>query len=191
MTQISNSHFTCNPRNQTALNNHLNQLFNNYSKLLPLRLDFHYTEFSSKTYDCAYSDMYLLYSALKKECFGVVGFCFSLEYSSFDRLHIHAVFYINGQNHRGYYCFFEQIKYLWQSIISDALSVYCCNLSGDYINNALQTIHYQDTKTKTYLQHVLNYIGKNEQKENIPDMYQTGVSVIHLKSNAGKPRLIK
>lgn len=182
---------TINKNNQTKLITHFNLLVERYSKLLPLRLDLHYKldpDGLNGTVAGAYSDMFLLYAAIQSNLTDVVGFAFCLEYSTTERLHIHSVFYIDGQKHRGYYGIQKMINELWHERISKAGNIHSCNQAQNYTYDGLKNFNHLDIGIQNNFKKTLDYMSKNEQKEKIPEMYQVGVSIIPPKSKAGRPR---
>ncbi len=95
---------------QYELLNHQDDLFEYYSKLLMLRIDFAYRK-DSESFKYAdihqiTSDMTLLIEQVK-DISSIVGFAWVLEYGEQHRLHIHAAFYINGQRHQKVWSFWK------------------------------------------------------------------------------------
>lgn len=70
-----------------------NLLNENYSKLLNIRVDFHYELNQPENINKAYQDMVYLYHIFKSTHDGVIGCQFVMENSASGRLHIHALFF--------------------------------------------------------------------------------------------------
>lgn len=80
------------PSIYNKLINQFNLLNQNYSKLLNVRVDFHYALHQSVDINKAYQDMIYLYHIFKTNNDAVIGCQFVMEHSKVGGLHIHAVF---------------------------------------------------------------------------------------------------
>lgn len=172
------------------LRNHFKSLLDKHSKIYPVRLDFRYQENTSKTQAQAFSDMFLLYSAVKSIRPTILGFAFAMEYSSTKRLHVHTLFYADGQKHKHFQALLDDIQEVWKKRIKYAQDVYCCHFNKEYKYDALVKFSYGDMDViKIFDNYILPYFSKNDQKEGlIEPMYQIGVSVVSPPSGRGRPR---
>ncbi|MGO2333420.1 hypothetical protein [Providencia sp.] len=166
-----------------------NLLNQNYSKLLNVRVDFHYARQKPENINKAYQDMIYLYHVFKSNHNAVIGCQFVMENSKMGGLHIHAVFFINGQVHQKYYPFYLWLDNFWCQHTRGASHTFDCNDAGNYkcaiVGN---TKSYYDLNSVNGFICLAKYFAKKEQKENIQDFYRCFVSGVNIKSPRGRPR---
>jgi len=169
--------------------NQFNLLNQNYSKLLNVRVDFHYASHQPVDINKAYQDMIYLYHIFKKNNDGVIGCQFVLEYTSIGGLHIHALFFINGQVHQKYYPFYLWLDNFWCQHTRGTSHTFDCNDAGNYkcaiVGN---TKSYYNLNSVNGFICLAKYFSKKEQKENIQEFYRCFVSGVNIKSPRGRPR---
>ncbi|HGN1704581.1 TPA: hypothetical protein ACKRTE_000385 [Providencia rettgeri] len=170
---------------QRKLFNHQDGLFECYSKLMMLRIDFAYRK-ESESFE--YADIHQITSEMTllieqvKDISGIVGFAWVLEYGEQHRLHIHAAFYINGQRHQYIWPFWEGIRDLWEAMTNGEGYAHRCEPKSHYRVRGEQTISHDDDKGRHGMKHILSYLGKENQRterrvyqvSDIPEAKQRG-----------------
>lgn len=157
-------------------------IFDNYSKVLVLRMDFalkrdpetllknfyRIDEIHSKD-DLAYLKKCIQkllemkrYNHLLKE---VIGYIFRFEYSVRTGFHLHAYFFLDGNKHRQDIKFAQGIKDIWNEKITKGQgTTYICNMQKDsYRRCAIGMIHHSDKVKQEYLFQTFDYICKADQ----------------------------
>ena len=152
---------------QNVLFNHQNELFERFSKLLMLRIDFAYRK-NSESFE--YADVNQLVADmiwLTEQCAhipGLVGYAWVLEYGEDHRYHIHAAFYINGQRHRKVWCFWEAIQSLWEDITDGEGYAHRCEPKGHYRVRGERVVSFSDSKGRQGMAFILSYLGKQSER---------------------------
>lgn len=148
---------------QNALSEHQDQLFEHYSKLLMLRVDFAYRKdsesFSAADINQLAADMAWLTEQCS-EISGLVGYAWVMEYGEDHRYHIHAAFYINGQRHRKVWCF-------WEATTGGEGYAHRCEPKPHYRVRGEWLVAFSDKKGRQGMQYILNilsYLGKQSQR---------------------------
>lgn len=152
---------------QHELLNHQDDLFEHYSKLLMLRIDFAYRK-DSKSFKYAdihqiTSDMTLLIEQVK-DISSIAGFAWVLEYGEQHRLHIHAAFYINGQRHQKVWRFWEGIRDIWEEVTEGEGYAHHCEPKPYYPVPGERVIEYSDEDGRSGMKYILSYLGKDSQR---------------------------
>ncbi|GAB1437297.1 inovirus-type Gp2 protein [Providencia sp.] len=152
---------------QHDLLNHQDDLFEHYSKLLMLRIDFAYRK-ESDSFE--YGDTHQITSEITllieqvKNISGAVGFAWVLEYGEQHRFHIHAAFYINGQRHRKVWHFWEDIRDIWEEVTEGEGYAYHCEPKPYYPVRGERVIKYSDEDGRSDMKYILSYLGKDSQR---------------------------
>lgn len=152
---------------QHDLLNHQDDLFEHYSKLLMLRIDFAYRK-ASKSFK--YADTYQITADMTwlieqvNGISGIVGFAWVLEYGEKHRLHIHAAFYINGQLHRKVWRFWEYIRDIWEEVTEGEGYAHHCEPKPYYPVPGERVIEYSDEDGRSDMKYILSYLGKDSQR---------------------------
>ncbi|MEP9232399.1 hypothetical protein ABKT30_09680 [Enterobacter hormaechei] len=152
---------------QSVLFAHHNQLFDCYSKLLMLRVDFAYRRNSKSFHHADVNQLVADMTWLTEQCHelsGLVGYAWVLEYGEDHRYHIHAAFYINGQRHRKVWCFWESIRDLWEDITNGEGYAHRCEPKGHYRVRGERVISFSDNRGREGMQYILSYLGKQSQR---------------------------
>ncbi|MDH2365722.1 MULTISPECIES: inovirus-type Gp2 protein [Providencia] len=152
---------------QYELLNHQDDLFEYYSKLLMLRIDFAYRK-DSESFKYAdihqiTSDMTLLIEQVK-DISSIVGFAWVLEYGEQHRLHIHAAFYINGQRHQKVWSFWKDIRDIWDEVTEGEGYAHHCEPKPYYRVHGERVIKHSDEKKRSGMKYILSYLGKDSQR---------------------------
>ncbi|QUY35877.1 YagK/YfjJ domain-containing protein [Acinetobacter junii] len=157
-------------------------IFDNFSKVLVVRLDFalkrdpktllknfyRIDEIHSKD-DLAYLKECIQkllkmkrYNRILKE---VIGYIFRFEYSVRTGFHIHSYLYFNGNKHREDITLAQGIAEIWNEDITKGQgTTYICNMKKDsYRRCAIGMIHHSDKVKQEYLFQTFDYICKADQ----------------------------
>lgn len=187
ITDINFNHIQHRPL-QRKLHHHQNQLFERYSKLLMLRVDFSYRLNSDSHREgdihAAVADMTLLLQQ-SQDIKGLVGYAWVLEHTGQHSYHIHAAFYLNGQKHRQAWTVFEALRNTWKYVTRDEGHAYRCEPEEHYRVRGERVTAHDDTMGRKGMQYILSYLSKQAQK-NRGVIYQ--LSEIPAASAAGRRR---
>ncbi|TKY80864.1 inovirus-type Gp2 protein [Pectobacterium polonicum] len=172
------------------IRNHLSRLFDRYSKLLMLRVDFSYLKKSdAHHYADTHSTVFDI-TQLLQQCpslKGLVGYVWVLEYTEEHSFHIHAAFYLNGQKHRKVWAVFEDIRDIWANVTEGDGYAHRCEPKEHYRVKGEWVTSYDDDEGINRMLYILSYLSKQDQKtERI--IYQ--VSEISQPTRRGRPRCL-
>ncbi|NIE96999.1 inovirus Gp2 family protein [Acinetobacter sp. Tr-809] len=157
-------------------------IFDNFSKVLVVRLDFalkrdpetllknfyRIDEIHSKD-DLAYLKKCIQkllemkrYNHILKE---VIGYIFRFEYSVRTGFHVHCYLYFDGNKHRQDISLAQGIAEIWNEEITKGQgTTYICNMQKDsYRRCAIGMIHHSDKVKQEYLFQTFDYICKADQ----------------------------
>ncbi|ELY3098586.1 TPA: inovirus-type Gp2 protein [Serratia marcescens] len=188
MNYITNENHLADKFLQNILLTHQDALFERYSKLLMLRVDFAYRQ-SSLSFN--FADEHQLAAEmtyLMEQCAdipGIVGSAWVMEYTEQHRFHVHAAFYIDGQRHRKVWLFWEQIKHLWEIITEHEGYAHRCEPKPFYRVRGERVVAASDVRGRGGMQYILSYLGKREQRTARP-IYR--VSSVPVAVRRGRPR---
>ena len=155
----------------TALNRklrrHQDQLFERYSKLLMLRVDFSYLQDSDSHGEGDIHSTVADITLLIQRCGdinGLVGYAWVLEQTEQHGYHIHAAFYLNGQKHRRAWTVFEALSDTWKYVTWGEGHTHRCEPKEHYrVRGELVTSH-DDARGRRGMQYILSYLSKQAQK---------------------------
>ncbi|EJD9017060.1 inovirus-type Gp2 protein [Salmonella enterica subsp. enterica serovar Newport] len=149
------------------LRRHQNQLFERYSKLLMLRVDFSYLQDSDShgkgDIHSTVADITLLIQR-SGDINGLVGYAWVLEQTEQHGYHIHAVFYLNGQKHRRAWTVFEALRDTWKYVTWGEGHTYRCEPKEHYRVRGEWVTAHDDTGGRKGMQYILSYLSKQAQK---------------------------
>lgn len=169
--------------------NQFNLLRQNYSKLLNIRVDFHYAPCQPGNINKAYQDVVYLYHIFKLNNEGVIGCQCIMEHTDAGVLHIHALFFINGQKHQKYYPFYRWLNDFWKNHTCGASHTVDCNDAKNYKHSVVgKSKNYYDAGCSQGIVYLARYFSKKKQKDNIPHFYRYFVSGVDAKTSRGRPR---
>lgn len=163
---------------------HQDQLFERYSKLLMLRIDFAYHTSSNAFENADAAHM----NRLTEQCHtikGLVGYAWVMEHTETHGFHIHAAFYINGQAHRKIWEFWEQIKNRWENITGGEGYAHRCEPKPHYRVRGEWVVSFSDKQGRRGMQYILSYLAKQSQRMRYP-IYR--LSNVPAPSRRGRPR---
>lgn len=155
------------PTLSRKLRRHQDQLFERYSKLLMLRVDFSYLQDSDSHGDgdihSTVADITLLIQR-SRDINGLVGYAWVLEQTEQHGYHIHAAFYLNGQKHRRAWTVFEALRDTWKYVTWGEGHTHRCEPKEHYRVRGEWVTAYDDIKGRKSMQYILSYLSKQEQK---------------------------
>ncbi|MFE1282458.1 inovirus-type Gp2 protein [Klebsiella aerogenes] len=149
------------------LRRHQDQLFERYSKLLMLRVDFSYL-LDSDSHDqgdihSTVADITLLIQR-SGDINGLVGYAWVLEQTEQHGFHIHAAFYLNGQKHRQVWSVFEALRDTWKYVTWGEGHTHRCEPKEHYRVRGEWVTAYDDARGRRGMQYILSYLSKQAQK---------------------------
>jgi len=183
-------------RNTTSLLDYTNHLFDVYSRLLVVRVDFHYQPefYEGLTLQQVIDDREAFLKSIKRDFTWLVGLCWKLEYEPQRKFHYHFIFFFDGNRARQDISLGRDLGEHWIYITGDTGSYYNCNYADkNYPERYLGMIHYSDEIKRRALRQAV-YLTKND--ENILAILCNGRTRIFgrmeppsRRSAAGRPRL--
>ncbi|UTI07587.1 inovirus-type Gp2 protein [Enterobacter hormaechei] len=155
------------PTLNRKLRRHQDQLFERYSKLLMLRVDFSYLQDSDSHGEgdihSTVADITLLIQR-SQDIKGLVGYAWVLEHTERHGFHIHASFYLNGQKHRRAWTVYETLRDTWKYVTWGEGHTHRCEPREEYRARGEWVTAYDDIKGRKSMQYILSYLSKQEQK---------------------------
>lgn len=183
-----NYRYTHDKHLKTRLFNHLDNLFDNYSKILMLRIDLSYLKrseaFSLQDEKEMAWQMTLLTEQLTTHT-DIIGFAWVMECTELHGIHIHAAFYLDGQRHRKIWNTWQMINSLWMDITEEEGYTHRCAPQSHYRVRGEWVIRHDDRKGRNGMTYILSYLSKVDQKEG-ELIYQ--LSDIPERHRKGRPR---
>ncbi|MBL5841196.1 YagK/YfjJ domain-containing protein [Enterobacter asburiae] len=152
---------------QRKLRHHQDQLFERYSKLLMLRVDFSYLQNSDSHGEgdihSTVADITLLIQR-SGDINGLVGYAWVLEHTGRHGHHVHAAFYLNGQKHRQVWTVFEALRDTWKDVTWGEGHAHRCEPKEHYRVRGEWLTAYDDLRGRRGMQYILSYLSKQAQK---------------------------
>ena len=152
-------------RNALSLLCYCNSLFHVYSRLLVVRVDFHYQPefYDELSPERVIDDREAFLRSIKREFKWLVGLGWKLEYESQRKFHYHFVFFFDGNKARQDILLGQFLGECWVRITGDIGSYHNCNYEDkNYPEKYLGMIHYSDEQKRRALRHVV-YLTKNDE----------------------------
>lgn len=182
-------------RNTESMQNYIDGLFNRFSRLLVVRVDFHYRETlcDGLTLERVIDDRESFLRAAKRQYLSLEGLCWKLEYGKDRTFHYHMLFFFNGADVRQDVTLGRQLGELWLSTTKGEGTYFNCNADKlKYLQCYLGQINYFDHEKRVALLQA-NYLTKTD--ENIIAVQLDGKCRIYGRmelpartSAAGRPR---
>ena len=139
------------------VNEHMEGLFQRFSKLLPFRIDFAYRKDTpSFGHSCKHSMCMEIYRLLSETQTMLAGYYWVMEYTPDKGLHIHFIGYLDGQRHKNSY----QISGNWGYLEADhgrGGYFHLCRAKDKYPVRIDHVIHYSDKSAVDDLRYALSY----------------------------------
>ncbi|GGE66761.1 hypothetical protein GGR41_000762 [Paenalcaligenes hominis] len=158
-----------NRSNQERLHHFIDQLFNDYSKLLVVRLDLYIgNEYADvNTYEYMNEAFIRLRNNLRfNQLFNhYITYAAKLEYGVDRRWHYHVVFFFDGQKVKNDYLLAQALGEYWVDTITRGLgSYYSANMNkSTYRVFAVGMVLYDDSQGKANLKEALRHLVKEEE----------------------------
>ncbi|UTM02914.1 inovirus Gp2 family protein [Alcaligenes sp. NLF5-7] len=163
-----NRRLSVNLFNQRRLHGLINELFNDYSKLLVIRLDLYlkseYEDINTHAYmNQAFTRLRnnLRFNSLFEH---YITYAAKLEYGEDRKWHYHVLFFFDGQRVRNDYLLARDIGEYWtHTITRDIGDYYSANMNtSKYQTVAVGMLHYQDSLKIENLKAIANYLVKED-----------------------------
>ncbi|HCY3149493.1 TPA: inovirus-type Gp2 protein, partial [Escherichia coli] len=127
------------------VNEHMEGLFQRFSKLLPFRIDFAYRKDTpSFGHGCKHSMCMEIYRLLSETQSMLAGYYWVMEYTQNKGLHIHFVGYLDGQRHKNSYQISRQLGDIWRQITEGEGYFHLCRAKDKYPVRIDHVMHYSD-----------------------------------------------
>lgn len=152
---------------QRKLRHHQDQLFERYSRLLMLRVDFSYLQGSNSHGEGDIHSTVADITLLIQRCYGInglVGYAWVLEHTERHGYHVHAVFYLNGQKHRRAWTVFEALRDTWKCVTWGEGYAHRCEPKGHYRIRGERVVSFSDHRGRQGMAFILSYLGKQSQR---------------------------
>ena len=178
---------------------YIDTLFDNYSKLCVVRVDLAYKKpYSDEvTLENSTKDINRLLNNRRSKPIVFkqnVGYILKKEYTENKGVHIHSLFFFDGNNVQKAIYKAKQIGEYWNSTITQKKgSHYNCH-KNEYKYNGIGMIDYKDEdKIKILISDVVSYLCKKDQSidiinDNKNNKFFIRGTIPKKKSNAGRPR---
>ncbi|ELB3046559.1 inovirus-type Gp2 protein, partial [Escherichia coli] len=148
------------------VNEHMEGLFQRFSKLLPFRIDFAYRKDTpSFGHGCKHSMCMEIYRLLSETQSMLAGYYWVMEYTQNKGLHIHFIGYLDGQRHKNSYRISRQLGDIWRRITEGEGYFHLCRAKDKYPVRIDHVMHYSDKSAVDNLRYALSYLAKQDQKE--------------------------
>lgn len=152
-------------RNALSLLDYCNSLFDAYSRLLVVRVDFHYQPefYEQLSLDKVINDRNDFLREIKRDFKWLVGLSWKLEYEPQRKFHYHFVFFFDGNKTRQDISLGKTLGDRWVHVTGDIGSYHNCNYEDkNYPERYLGMIHYSDELKRRALRRVV-YLTKNDE----------------------------
>ncbi len=153
-------------RNSLSMRDYINHLFNCYSRLLVLRVDFHYRRSLADDVclEKAIEDRERFLKRAKKEFDHLEGLCWKLEYGDNRKFHYHMVFFFNGAYQQQDIKIAQQLGELWLDITDEQGTYYNCNHGKErYSECYLGMVTHHDENKRNAMKY-LEYLVKRDEE---------------------------
>ncbi|WP_170930818.1 inovirus-type Gp2 protein [Yersinia intermedia] len=153
-------------KNQSSAMHYVNQLFEQYAKLLVVRVDFSYKNEHKRqmtgTIAQQHRERFFRNAKANKLFDHMVGYIWKLEYGERRGFHYHMLFFFDGANVRQDITLARLIGEYWSLNITAGAGIYYnCNLfKADYDKLGIGMIAYSDLQMREVLQVVIEYLTK-------------------------------
>ncbi len=139
------------------VNEHMDGLFQRFSKLLPFRIDFAYRKDTpSFGHSCRHSMCIEMHRLLSEAQTMLAGYYWVMEYTSNKGLHIHFIGYLDGQRHKKSYRISRQLGDIWRRITEGEGYFHLCRAKDKYPVRINHVIHYSDKSPVDGLRYALS-----------------------------------
>lgn len=153
-------------RNALSMRDYIDQLFNCYSRLLVLRVDFHYRKEFAKSVclEQVVEDREWFLKRAKKEFDHLEGLCWKLEYGKHRKFHYHMVFFFNGAYQQQDINIAQQLGELWLDITGEQGTYHNCNRYKEKYPKCYLGMVTHDDKNKRNAMESIKYLVKRDEE---------------------------
>ena len=185
-------------KRQASNEKYIDALQEKYSKICVVRDDFGYKKDENNevnvTLEEANKDINRLLNNRRNNSIfdNMTGYIFKIEDGEDKGVHIHALFFFDGNKLQNGKFKGEQLGQCWKKITNGKGSYHNCN-RNNYKENATGILDYRDTEKRRNLDKAMAYLAKDNQsidalKGNEKDRAIRRGTVPKEKSNKGRPR---
>jgi len=188
-------------RNYNSITSFIDELYDNHSRLLVLRVDLGYGKgIKAPTLEEAQSDFTRFKNNIRtnRRFKDLVGYVWKLELGALKGFHYHLILFFDGSKVKNDYFYASEIGTYWKEVITKQRGTYFnCNGSKQkkkYRVLAIGMINHNDFQLRQNLNSVVAYITKGEQYLAIKLTKKArimGKSLIKPKCTRGRPRATK
>lgn len=156
-------------RNFTSMRRYIDALFDEYSKLLVLRIDFGYHRYQGIpiALERILDDFQRLLNNRRQNSLfrEMVGYIRRIEYGEDKRWHIHAILFFNGQELQNHSALAHLICEYWNRDITDndGVAFNCNDSRNEYKYCGIGKIDNADIERRTHLLYALSYLTKKDE----------------------------
>lgn len=185
-------------RRQASNEKYVDALQNRYSKLCVIRDDFGFKKDENNQVNVTLQEANkyattLLNNSRNNSTFdNMVGYIFKIEDGVDRGVHLHTLFFFDGNKVQNDKFKGEQLGKYWEKVTDGKGSYHNCNRS-DYKEKATGMLDYRDTEKRRVLDKAMAYLAKDDQrvealKENEKDRVIRRGTMPKEKGNKGRPR---
>lgn len=155
-------------RNFKSMMKYIDALFDEYSKLLVLRIDLGYHHVQSQPITSAriLGDFQRLLNNRRSNALfaDMVGYIRRLEYGSEKSWHLHVIIFYNGQDAQNASTLTRLIGEYWRDVITDHDGTYfnCNDSRNEYKYCGIGKISHWEAEKRTHLLYALTYLTKKD-----------------------------
>lgn len=157
-------------KNARGLEEYIDALFEDYPRLLVIRVDFGYKKRFLSDYELDPLDILRDKARLIRyaNCLlgdALVGHAWKMEHGVLKSYHFHMVFFLNGRERRGDFHIGRQLGQYWVDVITQEQgTTFNCNADKKaYPELAIGMVHRNDPLKRQFLKdHVVTYLTKND-----------------------------
>ncbi|WP_323884613.1 YagK/YfjJ domain-containing protein [Aeromonas caviae] len=157
-------------RNQRSIATFIDSLFDQYAKLLVIRLDIGYLEtyYDQLTVNIVMGDLHGYLRRIQSRYAALVGYIWKLEYGDDRRFHIHVTFIFNGAVHQQDISLGKALGEVWEDITDNNGIYYNCQVRREayqrWGTDGIGMVHYTDINKQARLLSALSYLTKSDEQ---------------------------
>ncbi|MGB3252513.1 hypothetical protein [Buttiauxella gaviniae] len=178
------NHHSC-KQTQKKFEKYVDGLFERYSKLLLLRVDFAYRKNSS---DFLHQDIPGLCADMMRfeyqleNISGVSGYIWIAEQGDRHGHHVHAAVFVNAQKRNKSWPVYQEISAAWEDVTNDNGYAHYCKPEPHHTAQAGKVIHFSDASGISDMKIITSYLAKSRQKpdgiifsiRDLPEVHSSG-----------------
>ncbi|WP_416261062.1 YagK/YfjJ domain-containing protein [Gibbsiella quercinecans] len=196
--KLRNFHRTSQKNHLSSLS-YINELFENYSKILVLRVDLSYLKSKYNSITAATTQIHrkkLLKSVQSHSLFQhCIGYLWKMEFGSIKGFHYHTCFFFDGNKVRNDILLARLVGVYWSQKITDGMGLYFnCNAAYHQDDRSgIGNVHYSDNKKRNNLKIAIKYLTKTDSiiRLTLPNnsrIFGRGEMIKNQSKKRGRPR---